>query len=191
MTEIIPAELGASELTIKNSRPCHRRFVRFSGGIEHADIFLTDAGLKTAGGKLLYAFQSCLVDAVAVRVVLSAGCLSKVVEGVVQPPCVGVVDIVRWPFAGHVEPREAVSFVSSIIDRDHAVAVVVSPPRDLSRITGVPPFHVPVSFGTLFPPKQTKRRAIIEDFLQSFLRQIHRLNITGVTLGFSIQMRTP
>ena len=73
-----------------------------------------------------HAFEAGLVIAVRapVALVFRPCCFAQIREAVIQAVGVDVVDVVAWPFAVNMEPRQPVCFVQPPIDPDVPVTDV-------------------------------------------------------------------
>ena len=81
-------------------------------------------------------WQGSSIICEAVCSILPVGGLSKVREAIVVFASIDVIDLVKWPFAGHIEPREPMDSILYAINSDGPVSFPVMIPSPISRFNG-------------------------------------------------------
>lgn len=106
------------------------RFVRFLRGVKNAErhTFVHDFYFRRP---FRAAFSNtCIAAGVgrskpfAVLRILSGSCLSKVAKPIVVTLSVNVVNMLRWPRASHVQPRQTMPSVQNVVQTDAPIAVL-------------------------------------------------------------------
>ena len=79
---------------------------------------------------------------VAVMRIFGVGRFAQITKAIIRSISVNMVDLMRWPSARHVEPRQPMREIKHIIKTDYGIAVFHSTTRFSSRRTS-PPLGAP------------------------------------------------